>query len=109
MTDRAHRDSLAINIRVADADSGDVLGHVSDLSVSGLSVSASGDAPAVTPTALTLTLPFKVNGLLQVTMVVEERWQKYDDHGRWLAGYRIVDCSDEGLVALEQLAGRFSA
>ena len=109
MTDRARRDSLAINIRAADADTGDVLGHVSDLSVTGLSISASGDAPASAPAALTLTLPFSVNGLAEVTMAVEERWQKYDSRGRWLAGYRIVSCSDDGMVALEQLAARFSA
>ena len=106
MRERAHRDHININIQVKDS-AGAALGHVTDLSIGGISLSGRGDMPEPLPQALELVLPWEVNGLRQLHVEVESRWHEYSDDGRWHAGFRVTRCGDAELVALEQLVSRF--
>ena len=106
MRERSHRDHININIQVSD-EQGGRLGHITDLSIGGLSLSGKGDMPNPLPAALVLALPWPVNGLSTLHLGVEERWHEYSDDGRWHAGFRVTQCGEPELVALEQLVSRF--
>ena len=106
MRERGHRDHININIQVSDP-AGVRLGHITDLSIGGLSLSGKGDKPEPLPAELVLDLPWPVNGLRTLHIGVEARWQEYSDDGRWHAGCRVTRCGDAELVALEQLVSRF--
>lgn len=107
MRERQHRDQININIQVKDPDSGSGLGHITDLSIGGLSLSGSGDMPDPLPEALLLKMPWPINDLRELNVGVEPRWHEYSNDGRWHVGFKVTRCGDKELVALEQLVNRF--
>ena len=106
MRERAHRDHININIQARDP-AGDALGHVTDLSIGGISLSGRGDMPDPLPQMLELQLPWPVNDLRTLEVEVQPRWHEYSDDGRWHVGFRVIRCGEAELVAVEQLISRF--
>lgn len=107
MRQRTHRERLNINIPVRMPGDPDPLGHVADISLTGLSISGKGEVPSMPIRQLTLSLPWTIDGLREVDVSVESRWQEYTGDGHWHAGFRISSCPENQLVALEQLVQRF--
>ena len=105
---RMHRDQLSLNVLVEDARRGTRIGHVVDLSISGLGVSGHREMlEPVGDTELDLVLPWPMHGQERIRLDVRRSWLKEVD-GRCHAGFRIVACSDEGQLALEHLSARFA-
>ena len=107
MHQRTQRERLNINIPVHLPDTAELLGHVVDISLTGLSISGRGEMPEQAIGQLELSLPWTIDGLDTVSLRVEPRWHEHTRDGHWHAGFRILACPDAHLVALEQLAQRF--
>lgn len=108
MRERTHRDHLNVNIPARDARTGQSLGHVTDLSIGGISLSGAGDQPEPAPEQIILKLPWPIHDQNELRMEVQRRWHEYSDDGRWHAGFKFNGCNDDQLVVLEQLVSRFA-
>lgn len=100
---RLHRDQLRTNIRALDAGSGRPLGHLLDLSPTGLGLSGSGEEPIDSVRTLRLELPVKVMDRRVLELPVEYRWLRHTSGHRWHAGFRITRVPDEDMAVLEHL------
>ncbi|MDF1822227.1 MAG: PilZ domain-containing protein [Alcanivoracaceae bacterium] len=107
MRQRTHRERLNINIPARMPGNPDPIGHVADISLTGLCISGKGEVPGEPIRVLTLSLPWTIDGYSAVELGVESRWQEYTGDGHWHAGFRISACPEEQLLALEQLVQRF--
>ncbi len=104
MLQRLHRDRLNLNVPVSVAAGGPMLGRLYDLSLGGFSLAGSGLPPKPDITDLELRLPWAVQGLRCIHVTVEQRWTQQGIGGRWRVGYRIVNCPDNELVALNHIS-----
>ena len=108
MKHRSKRDPLNVNVRVREPGGQSPFGHIIDLSMGGLSVSGQCQPPSADVHTVELLLPWSMHGLDLIPLEVERRWLDYTDTGRWHAGYQIIHCPDNAVMALEHLSASFA-
>jgi hypothetical protein len=108
MKHRTRRDALNVNVRVREPAGSAPFGHLIDLSPGGFSVSGQGAPVSADVHTVELVLPWPMHGVEVVALEVERRWLDYTDSGRWHAGYQILHCPDDAVLALEHLAISFA-
>jgi hypothetical protein len=108
MKHRSKRDHLNVNVRVREPGSESPFGHIIDLSMGGISVSGQGIPVSADVHTVELLLPWPMHGLEVILLEVEQRWLDYTDTGRWHAGYQILHCPDDAVLALEHLSASFA-
>lgn len=101
--DRLHRDHLRTNVQVLNADSGERLGYLLDISLGGLGLAGSGTQPGEGDSTLLLKFPIKVKERRELTVPVRRRWVEYTEGHRWHAGFSILDIPDADIPVLEYL------
>ena len=107
---RLHRDAINLMVQVELADSGARIGHLVDVSMGGVGVSGHHEMlEPVEDSRIDLVLPWPMHDQARIRMQVARTWLRKADGGRWHAGYRILDCSEQGRLALEHLVSRFSS
>lgn len=106
---RMHRDQINLMVGVENATSGARLGHVVDISISGLGISGHRETlEPMTDGELDLLLPWPMHEQSRIRLRVHRSWLKEVGQGRWHAGFEIQHCSDAGQLALEHLVSRFT-
>ena len=100
MLQRLHRDRLNVNVPVFLSAQQTAVGRLADLSLGGFSLVGTGSPPIEDMLHLDLQLPWAVQGVSRIHLTAEQRWTHLGNGGRWRAGYRLVSCPDEELVAL---------
>ncbi len=107
-TRRQERAHLIYFLRVFDAQSGDLLGQMVDLTTDGIMVIGEG---AVTPRqrySLRMDLPRNVPMGRHLTLEARCKWCRRDESGDFHSmGFRILDMSPEAYRAVEQLIEKF--
>ncbi|MCC1495666.1 hypothetical protein [Alcanivorax sp. 1008] len=108
MKHRSKRGPLNVNVRVREPGAAEPFGHIIDLSIRGLSVSGQGQPLSGDARIVELQLPWTMHGTDVIVLEVDQRWLDFTDTGRWHAGYQIVSCPEEALLALEHLSASFA-
>ncbi len=107
-TRRQERAHLIYFLRVFDAESGDLLGQMVDLTTDGIMVIGEGAAAPRQHYRLRMDLPRNVPMGRHLTLEARCKWCRRDPSGDFHSmGFRLQDMSPEAHRAVEQLIERF--
>ncbi len=108
-TVRMHdRTRLIYHLRVFDAETGQLLGHMTDINPDGMMLIGEHPVPVVKQYSLRMDLPRNVMIDRHLTFVAESRWCRRDSSGDFYGmGFRVVRISPEGLAVVNRLTRDF--
>lgn len=107
-TRRLERAHLIYFLRVFNANSGDLLGQMVDLTTDGIMVIGESAIPPRQKCTLRMDLPRNVAVGRHLTVEARCKWCRKDPSGDFYSmGFRIVDMSPEAHQVVDQLIARF--
>jgi len=107
-TRRLERAHLIYFLRVFDANSGDLLGQMVDLTTDGIMVIGEGAIPPRQKYTLRMDLPRNVAVGRHLTVEARCKWCRKDPSGDFYnVGFRILDMSPEAHEVVDHLIARF--
>jgi hypothetical protein len=105
---RNERKRLIYHLRVFDADSGKLLGHLVNITTSGMMLIGESPIPVDTAFSLRMDLPRNVMADASLKFSAESKWCRREAGGEFFSvGFRVSRISPEGLAVVQQLAKDF--
>ncbi len=105
---RAERTHLIYRLRVFDAKTGKLLGHMTDITPEGMMLIGEKPVKAKKDFSVRMDLPRNVMADSHLTFSAQSKWCRKDASGDFYAmGFRIVSISPEGLSVVRTLIRDF--